>query len=179
MEEKLTSTPMAPHSLAALVLEAQKGDADAFTRLAEENQRTLFRVAYTVLGHDGECADAVQEALSKAWLKLGALREPGYFRTWLIRILLNECYRIKKRRKRMWEPVAACESRSAERLNDDIIDLKAAMTSLPEEQRLALALYHVEDMSVAEIAKLLRLPQGTVKSRLARARARLAESMKA
>ncbi len=178
MEEKAIPGIAPPDGRSALVLEAQSGNAEAFAELVEDCERTLYRMARTVLGNDQDCADAVQEAITKAWLKLGSLRDPAFFRTWLIRILLNECYKLSKRRKRPAPQTAAESVLGPGCLHDDLIDLRAALVALPEDQRVVVALHHVEEIPVAEIARLLRVPAGTVKSRLARARARLAESMR-
>ena len=178
MEEKAIPGIAPPDGRAALVLEAQGGDAEAFAELVEDCERTLYRMARTVLGRDQDCADAVQEAITKAWLKLGSLRDPAFFRTWLIRILLNECYKLGKRRKSTTPQADTNSFAGAGRLHDDLIALRAALAALPEDQRVVVVLHHVEELPVAEIARLLRVPAGTVKSRLARARARLAESMR-
>ncbi len=178
MEEKALPTIASQDSMTALVLEARGGDQEAFTTLVVDCERTLYRMARTVLGNDQDCADAVQEALSRAWLKLGSLRDPAFFRTWLIRILLNECYKLRKSRKRPATQPGDTGFAGAGRLHDDLMDLRAALAALPEDQRVVVALHHVEELPVAEIARLLRVPPGTVKSRLARARARLADSMR-
>jgi RNA polymerase sigma-70 factor, ECF subfamily len=154
-------------------------DANAFGLLVKDCERTLYRVSRTVLPSDQDCADAVQEALSLAWRRIGGLRELKYFRTWLIRILLNECYRLLRRRKR---PEAGAGGGVgwfvAEAPRDDAIDLRNALDALPENQRAAIILYHVEDLSVEEIARVMHIPCGTVKSRLARARVKLAALMR-
>lgn len=89
-------TPETLHraTLARLVRRAQRGDADAFERLARPCGPTLYRVAASCLhGHDADAADAVQNALIAAWRNIGSLREPRYFKTWLIRIT---CFRYAK-----------------------------------------------------------------------------------
>jgi RNA polymerase sigma-70 factor, ECF subfamily len=177
MQEKTLRMPLAQDRQIDLVQAALQGNAGAFGQLAKECEGTLYRVARTVLRSDQDCADAIQEALSKAWLRLHTLREPQYFNTWLIRILLNECYRQIKRNKRTEGP-ALYELPNDGPGGDELIDLKRAMEKLPLKHRTAVMLYHVEELTVEEIARTLNVPVGTVKSRLARARAKLAASMK-
>jgi RNA polymerase sigma-70 factor (ECF subfamily) len=176
VEKTLDSLPLADWQT-GLVLAARRGDAEAFGQLAMDAERTLYRVSRTVLHNDQDCADAMQETLAKAWLRLETLREPRHFHTWLIRILLNECYRQLRRNKRKdtaMEPACRTEHGA---LGDDLIDLRDALAQLPHHHRVAIVLYHVEDLTVKEIARILRVPPGTVKSRLARARANLAACM--
>lgn len=148
------------------------GDAQAFCRLALEYERTLYRVSRTVLHSDEDCADAVQEALLKAWRNVGTLRRPEYFRTWLVRITLNECYSLC-RRYRGTAPLEAAD-RAAGSEPDGEMDLRDAIFALPERLRVALVLVYVEGFTIEEAARALGVPQGTVKSRLSRARAKLA-----
>jgi RNA polymerase sigma-70 factor (ECF subfamily) len=115
----------------------------------------------------------VQEALAKAWANIRTLREPRYFRTWLIRILLNECYRILRRGKHA-ESELPQEYAGFDAPGEDTMDLRNALMSLPEDQRTAIVLFHVEDLTVDEIARVMKVPPGTVKSRLSRARTKLA-----
>jgi RNA polymerase sigma factor (sigma-70 family) len=177
MQESILTAAPATDSPSDLVAAAKRGDREAFGALAHGCERMLYRVSRTVLRDDEDCADAVQEALTKAWLRLGSLREPAYFRTWLVRILLNECYRqLRRGRRTAAAPGPVPAPQGPER--DELIDLEAALMELPARYRTALVLYHVEDMPVGEIARALRLPAGTVKTRLMRARAKLAANLR-
>ena len=145
-------------------------DAESFARRVEGMQGTLYRVAYGLLLNRADCADAVQEALMRAWEKRGSLREEAYFETWLTRILINECYSMLRRRRAalpldgMPEPAAPPDADPA---------LHDAVARLDEKLRLPVVLHYMEGYGVADIARMLRLPSGTVKTRLARARALL------
>ena len=66
-------------------------DREEFTRAVLEYEKTLYRVAKSMLGSEADCADAAQNALLRAWERLHTLRDPAYFKTWLTRILINEC----------------------------------------------------------------------------------------
>lgn len=151
---------------------AIRGDEQAFCRLALDCERTLYRVSRTVLRSDEDCADAVQEALLKAWRNVGTLRRPEYFRTWLVRITLNECYSLC-RRYRATAPLEETDC-ATQGDADGALDLRVAIFALPERLRVAVVLVYVEGFTISEAARALGVPQGTIKSRLARARAKLA-----
>lgn len=127
---------------------------------------TLYRVASTQLHQQADREDAVQECLRKAWEKRHRLRDARYVQTWVIRILLNECHTMQKRMARTLpsEDVPAAEPASQAGA------LKEALLSLEERYRTPILLYYIEGYSVAEIASILRVPQGTVKTWLARGR---------
>lgn len=136
------------------------------------SEDTLYHVAKTLLYNDADCADAIQETIVKAFSKLDTLRQDAYAKTWLIRILMNECYAIMRREKR----VISLEDYTPEEVseeNADYSDLYEAIRHLPEEARLSVTLYYMEGYSVKEIAKLMDTTESAVKNRLARARARL------
>ena len=127
-------------------------------------ERTLYRVARSYLPPWEECADAVQEALCKAWNKRGSV-VPERFRPWLTRIVINECRNIGRRRRRV-QPVADVEPPPA----DEPPDLTDELSALPEKLRTPLLLHYLEGFSLEEAAATLRVPIGTVKSRLHLAR---------
>ena len=131
-------------------------------------ERRLYRVARTMLRADADCEDAVQEALLKAWSKLGSLREEQFFETWLIRILINECKTFYRRRPRAEGEIP--ESLAAPAENREVMD---ALMNLPEKYRIPVELHYIEGYAIGEIARMLLLPEGTVKWRLSRGRALL------
>lgn len=130
-------------------------------------QTTLYRVAYGLLLNQTDCADAVQDCLLRAWEKRHTLREESYFKTWVIRILINECYSMLRRKRptvsldKIPEPVALPESDR---------ELHDAIARLDQKLRLPVVLHYMEGYSVSETARLLRIPSGTVKTRLSKAR---------
>lgn len=134
------------------------------------HERLLFRVAYTVLGNSEDCADALQDALECAWRRLPSLRDAGAFRSWMARIVINCSYTML--RKRRLHTVELDEALPAPQAEDPV--LAEAFSRLDEGLRLPLVLHYMEEMSVAEVAQAMRLPQGTIKNRLHRGRKRLA-----
>ena len=141
-------------------------EEERFVSEVRAMERTLYRVARGYLRTWDECADAVQEALCKAWDKRKRVDE-SYFRPWLTRIVINECHNIGRRKKRLI-PVAEPEREPAP--EPALPELADALEALPEKLRLPLSLHYLEGFSVEEIARILRIPAGTVKSRLHQAR---------
>lgn len=143
-------------------------DREEFTRAVLEYENTLYRVAKSMLGSEADCADAAQNALLRAWERLHTLRDPAYFKTWLTRILINECRAILRQRARYY-PLEA-EIAEDEAAPEHSSELYEAVMGLEQKYRLPVVLYYIEGFRTAEIAAMLRLPEGTVKTRLRRAR---------
>lgn len=179
----------------ALIRQAQRGDLDAFNHLVLAHQDNLFNLALRILGDEALAADATQEAFLHAFQKLSSFRS-GSFRGWLIRILTNACYDELRRQKR--RPTTALEPLTAEGeemespswLADgapspeehlEQLELEHALVhclqALPLPFRTVIVLADVEGLDYTEIATALRVPIGTVKSRLARARLRLRDCL--
>lgn len=140
---------------------------EEFARRIVAMQDTLYRVSTTILPQLCDREDAVQGAIEKAWRKQRRLRDDRAMRAWVIRILINECYTLLRRRK--WEmPSDTLPEREV--ALDASPDLYQYFTSLDELYRLPLVLHYVEGYSVEECAHMLAMPQGTLKSRLHRGR---------
>jgi RNA polymerase sigma-70 factor (ECF subfamily) len=162
------------HLLAEL---AQRGDKEAFSRLVKDCENSMYRVSKAILKYDEDCADAIQETILKAYINLHTLKKPSFFKTWLIRILINECNRIYRSRKKViplvkWpEPSQVEQGGQNQRLDE-------AIQSLDEDFRVVVTLFYLEDFSIKEISELVHISEGTIKSRLNRARAKLAQFLK-
>lgn len=143
-----------------------------FTELISEAEPTLYHISKTILKNDFDCADAVQEALFKALQKLGTLREERYFKTWLCRILICECYKIYNARKKTvsYDDYAANVAFESYTENTELYQ---ALMKLDKKYRLAVTLHYAEGFKISEIAKMLKVPEGTIKSRLSKARSKL------
>ncbi len=131
----------------------------------------LYRVSRTLLSCEADREDAAQEAVIKAWRSLHAVREERYFETWVIRILINECRRISRRKRP--GPLAE-ETRTGEPPQIGLMD---ALESLDIKYRLPVLLHYVEGYPLADIAHMLNLPLGTIKRRLFTARGRLKDAL--
>ena len=141
---------------------------EEFERRIIDLQDTLYRVASTILPRPCDREDAIQECIYRALRKRDSLRDDDALRSWVIRILINECYVMLRRFKR-------------ERPTDELPqpdpdanpDVFRALYSLKRDLRLPLVLHYVEGYPLEDIARILRIPCGTVKSRMARARKKL------
>ena len=144
---------------------------EAFAKAVTEMTQTLYRVSCSQLPNEADREDAVQEALRRAWEKRGSLRNEEYLRTWVVRILLNVCHDIQREGKRMIpaEEIPGPDVPSAE----EPVDLKECLLRLDERERIPILLYYLEGFDIGEIAAVLRIPRGTVKSRLHRGRDQL------
>lgn len=161
------------------------GDPDAFGELVRRHRDRLWAVALRTLGDREEAADAVQDALVSAFRAAHTFRGQSAVTTWLHRITVNACLdRARKAASRKTAPVDDTErleqllepheSAEAPAERQDLHrELLAALATLPVEQRAALVLVDMQGYPVAEAAKALDVPVGTVKSRCARGRARL------
>lgn len=150
-------------------------DKEQFTRYILEAEATMYRISKTILINDSDCEDAVQDAVLKAYSKLGTLRDERYFKTWLIRILMNECYRKKREQSRLAPLDEGMEIPSDEK---NYSYLYSAVMKLKQGLRIVIVLYYIEGYSVSEIGKILKIPEGTVKSRLCIGRRILKEELK-
>lgn len=146
-------------------------DEQGFTDAVNAHRDMLYRVSYTVLHNSEDCADALQDALLKAWRSLGTLRDDGRFRGWMTRIVVNASRDMLRRRRLRTEELT--DDIAAPQAEDSRLD--EALRALDENLRLPITLHYMEGMSVSEIADALRLPQGTVKNRMHRGRRRLSE----
>lgn len=143
-------------------------------KLILDSERQLYSTAKTILFNDQDCADAIQETIVKAFAKIETLRNDRYARTWLIRILINECYTLLRKSSRFVPLEGMCETTETETGRDaDYSSLYEAVNSLKEELRMPVVLYYIEDFSIKEIAQILEISEGAVQKRLVRARGKL------
>lgn len=151
-------------------------DKDEFLRLTLDSEPTLFHVSFSILHNEQDCADAVQEAILKAYENRHKLKEIKYFKTWIVRIVINECYSILRKKKRFQlydDTVQKDNTYLSNYIKEEYIDLYQAINRLGEKEKICVILYYLEDYSVAETANVLKIPIGTVKSRLNHARKEL------
>ena len=138
------------------------------------SERQLYSSAKTILINDQDCADAIQETIVKAFSKIGTLRNDKYAKTWLIRILINECYTLLRKSSKLVSLEGMSEMTEIETdQRTDYSDLYRAVNSLKE----AVILYYIEDFNIKEIAQILEITEGAVQKRLARARGKLKRNL--
>lgn len=148
---------------------------ETFAELVLESERTLYRVSMSMLKNETDCEDAVQAAILAAYEKLDTLKKEKYFKTWLVRILINICNQQLRSRNRVISLQDYTETPSIS--HDCDIDVKMALEQLTMNVREVIVLYYMEDFSVKEISQILKIPNGTVKSRLSKGRVLLKMSM--
>ncbi|MGL4911754.1 MAG: sigma-70 family RNA polymerase sigma factor [Romboutsia sp.] len=160
------------------VLLAKRGDKEAYVRLMRQNKVSMYRVAKSILSVEEDVEDAVSEAILKGYISISKLKKDEYFKTWLIRILINECNAIYKKRKRE----VYIEKNHIELVKENDckkdLDLYKAINLLDEDLRITTLLFYFEDMKYKDIAKALKIREGTVKSRLSRAKEKLHRLLK-
>jgi RNA polymerase sigma-70 factor (ECF subfamily) len=151
------------------------GDRTAFDTLVRRHRDRMWAVALRTLGDPEEAADAVQDALISAFRSADRFRGDSAVTTWLHRIVVNACLdRVRRRQARPTVEFPETDLPGPEIDTDVVLDVHAALAALPIDQRAAIVLVDMEGFSVADAAEVLEVPVGTVKSRCARGRARLA-----
>jgi RNA polymerase sigma-70 factor (ECF subfamily) len=155
-----------------------------FDRLLVESSTLAFRVAYGVLHHREDAEDVAQESLMRAHRNFSRLRARGSFRAWLVRMtwrLAIDRHRANERRAirdtEHWHSYETTSATDPLIADERAAQVWAAIDALPDKLRLAIVLAGIEGHDIKEIAELLRLPEGTVKSRLFLARERMKESL--
>jgi RNA polymerase sigma-70 factor (ECF subfamily) len=168
-----------------LVIRAKNGDADAFAVLAAEAFGQLYRTASLILRSHDRAADAVQEALTAAWVHIRAVRDPERFDAWLHRLVVNACYGELRRAKRrdvveIHLPVPDVgghgDAQDATALRDQ---LERGFRRLTPEQRAVLVIHYYLGLPDADAAMVLEIPVGTFKARLHRASSAMRAALEA
>jgi RNA polymerase sigma-70 factor, ECF subfamily len=180
---------------ARLIADIRAGNTEAFEYFVRQYQPKITRIAFRLLRDLGEADCAAQESLLRAWQSLNEFREGSTFETWLTRICINWCKdRLKRRRVILYfhqtaderedegprdaapHPTPSPERRAQSREIRD--HLRAAIESLSPRQKTVFTLKHFEELSIPEIADLMGLDSGTVKSHLFRAAQKIRQSLR-
>ena len=161
-----------------LVKLAKMGDKPAFDEVIRLCVPDLFRIAMSILHNKDDADDAVCETVVRAYENIRKLNDNKFFKTWIIRILINQANAAYKRQKK----VIYLNDIAREPHYEDAYDLgndelSTAVSSLSFEYRTVITLYYFQDMRIKEIAGVLQVPQGTVKWRLSRAKSLLKEKL--
>ena len=161
-------------NIQALVHSAGKGDKQAFLKLIDLHRQSMYATAMAVTRNEDDALDAIQETVLTLWEKLDTLRKPAYFKTWMTRILLNNCCSLLRGESRE-TPVEGFEESGREEDWDTSLDVREALWRLSQDDRLLLQLFYFEDLSVRQVAEVMGLSSGTVRMRLTRSRRKFAE----
>jgi RNA polymerase sigma-70 factor (ECF subfamily) len=166
-----------------LIRRCQARDKDAFRLLVENYRKVMFGTAYLMTKDRGLAEDALQDALVQMWKHLPSLRQGVSLKAWLVRIVVNEVNRQRRKKRVLTVPleyapeiVDDCDDAVTMMIrNEDHQNLRQAMEQLPLEIKETVILRYFSDLTVPEIAAVMKKPEGTIKSRLSRALIRLNE----
>lgn len=145
-------------------------DKETFSKHVLEYETVLYHIASSIMHDDEDSADAIQNALLKAYTSLPSLKKEKYFKTWLTRILINECYQMKRNRKEILPLDEAIISTLPPKESTDNSEIYIAVQQLEDIYKLPIILFYVEGYSVREISAILELSTSNVKTRLHRGR---------
>jgi RNA polymerase sigma-70 factor (ECF subfamily) len=163
-----------------LAARVKAGDREAFAPLVMRHERRLYNLAFRMLGRAEDARDAVQDAFVSCYRRIETFRGDAMFSTWMHRIVVNACYDIlRKRLPEPVDPLSFPDVPSADPADRAVAeaDVHRALQAIPAEFRAALVLHDLLDVSVEDVASILDVPVGTVKSRLHRARIHLGRAL--
>ncbi len=154
-----------------LVKRSKKGDKNAFILLMDLHRQLLYHSAMLILHQEEDALDAIQDTILACWEHLPELRQDRYFKTWLVKILLNKCRDIQRSQCHfsLGQPLPEDAS---EPDWDTALDIHHAMGQMSSQDQLILSLFYYDDFSVRQIADALSLSEGAVRTRLSRSRDR-------
>ena len=163
-----------------IVKRAKNGEIRALEELIHINEVKLYKTARSILADNDDIEEAIQQTIILVYKNIYKLKKEKYFTTWMMRILINECKKIWNQNSKRDKMFSDLEDHKeiVEKEQEDYGFVTKALNGLDKEFREVTILYYYDEFSVKEISKILNLPQGTVKSRLARARLKLNDLIK-
>lgn len=157
-----------------LIKKAIKGNAECLEELLVLHGDQLYRTAYLYVRNREDALDVVQEASCKAFLSIGQLKNEKFFLTWLTKILINCSYDVLKKSKKELPLSNMIELTTDEREErEENLDLLEAINRLDEKHKNAIILFYFQDLPISEVAKVMKIPENTVKTFLSRGKDRL------
>lgn len=162
--------------MAILPNHSKKINIEYFTELIENNKLRFYKTAKAILKSDDDVYDVLQEALLSIYNNYKNLKNKEHFTTWATRIVINKCYDFLRANKKNntvdINEIADTDTKNAyyDEYEDDKYGIKKAINHLSEDQKIVVILYYYNNYSVKEISEIIKVPEGTVKSRLSKAR---------
>ena len=150
-----------------LVKKAKKGDEDSFYTLMMDHKDQLYRIAYAHFKNEQDSLEAIQEVTFRAFKSIKKLKEPQYFSTWLIRIMINYCSDERKKKKKVILQGEQLEVPSIDQ-HPLQLEVEEAVNNLDEPYHTVIYLKYLEDLKIKEIAEVMDSPEGTVKTWLSK-----------
>ena len=156
-------------------------EKEQFIELINANRLKMYKTAISILKNEDDANDAIQDALYSAYTNYENLKDKKLFVTWLIRILINKCYDIINKNKKVVyiDDDSTIENTYGKSDTYDVENsLDWVLNKIDKDLKEIVVMYYYDELSVTEIADILEIPNGTVKSRLSRARSQISEIMK-
>lgn len=163
-----------------LISKAKRGDKEALIALILQYRNDLYKIAYGYIKQESDVEDIIQETMIDAFIKMHKLKKAKSFKPWIEKILVNNCkkfYRRKYKREVPMDPENFENIHAPNKLikTEADIDFELLIKGLDEEERGVLIMYYNREYSTKEIGKILKIKQGTIKSKLSRARKKIRE----
>lgn len=163
-DNRATETPMSDEEL---IRRAQKGDYESYQAVVLKLKDKAYHIAFSYLQNESNSMDAVSDAVVKAMLHLKKLKEPKFFSTWFIRIVINECkIQLRKQKNAIKNADSLYHTALPVSFHDEVMDLEHTLARLPAMERLLVKMKYYLGYSFEEIAEATELPLGTVKSKV-------------
>ncbi len=156
-----------------LVKRAQKGDPDSFVRLMELNKYSMQRVAYGFFHEEEDVADVIQDTVLKAYEHIREVRKTEYFKSWLLRILINNCRKLYNSQKKIQPQELMGNEEGKRDIYPSDNDFFRMLSILPSDSRVIFQLFYGEQFTTKEISGLLQMNESTVRSKLYRGKEQL------
>lgn len=165
-----------------LIKKAQKGDKNAFTDIILQIRNDLYKIAKTRISSDDDIEDLIQDTMIETYKHIKKLREPEKFKMWVIKILVNKCNKLYKKKYRNDISIDEYNMENYIILNsqkdiEDDLNFYYLIKKLKYEERIVLVLHYMEQYSVKDISKILKINENTVKTHLFRARERIKKDL--
>lgn len=149
-----------------LVKKAKKGDKESFSKIIYEVKDQAYKIAYCYLHNEEDSMDAVCDAIEKAYKNIKKLKKPKYFKTWFIRIVINECKKQIREKKRVIYLADDIYKEDIKYNKEDKLDIEYILKELPEIERSLIYMKYYLGYTLKEISEVVDLPEGTVKSKI-------------
>lgn len=156
---------------------SKKNKDNKFTQLVQKNKLKFYKTAKAILKNDDDVYDAIQNALMSMYQNFNNLKEQKYFATWGVRIVINKCYDLLRKNKKieLYDELEECVTE--DNYNLDYNGINKLVNGLDKNWYLIVILYYYDDFSIKEIAEILEMPEGTIKSKLSKARSTLRKNL--
>lgn len=160
-----------------LINRAQKGNKEAFTQLIISVEQDLYRIARMRFSCEDDIEDAVQETIIQTYKSIKKIKNPEYFKTWIIKVLINKCNKLYKKKQRNLEYIEDISIDYYSYDNNDVLasnlDFYTLIKDLNYKERISLILYYAEGFTTKQISKILKEPESTIRNRLSRSKIKI------